>query len=254
MRGLLFAVALILVQGVLADCAGPMMWAYPRGNVLAQDQALLIEGYFMDHAVFMAHMRKGKAYLQTGDTRVPLRYVTGHKGQFHLSQAMFLPTSQLVEGRTYTLYIDDLPTSLPRPTRWDKDIYDRSPISWTVAAASDNRTVTTAREAKVTRSTLVHYGCGPATYVYVSLGSTIPTGTLCEVRLAHEDGKRGSYILPVKDGLIAIGHGMCAGEFGLRPGERYTADLTLLRANGQALPESRRSVSFTGPTEETVEE
>lgn len=254
MRAVLLAFALILGKGGFADCAGPMTWAYPEGKILTQGQALMVEGYVVDHTVFMTHMRGGKVHLRTGDTSVPLRFVTGHKGQFHLSQAMFLPTSSLEEGRTYTLYIDDLPASIPQPRRWDRQLHDWLPITWTIVAVPAERTRSVAHDATVIRSTLVHYGCGPATHVYVSLGSRIPNGTWCEVRLADDEGKSSSYILPMMDGLVAIGHGMCSGAFGLIPGERYTAAITLLRADGQALPESLRSVSFAGPTEETTEE
>ncbi len=253
MRAVLLTLLLIVGSGALAKCAGPQMWAYPSGKTLAQDQALLIEAYQVDHALFMTHLRNGMAYLTAGETRVPLRFITGQAGQFSLCQAMFIPTAALEIGRTYTLYLEDLPAALPRPLRWE-DLFEAVPYSWTIAAPSGHTSMTVAREAIVARSTLVEYGCGPATYIYVELGTAIPQGALCEVRLTREDGNRTNYILQVKDGLVAIGHGMCSGAFGLIPGELYTADLTLLRSDGQVLPKSKRSVSFVGPTEETTEE
>lgn len=253
MHAVLLTLLLMVGSGALAKCAGPQMWVYPSEKTLAQDQALLIEAYQVDHALFMAHMRNGMAYLTAGETRVPLRFITGQSGQFSLCQAVFIPTAVLEIGRTCTLYLEDLPAALPQPVRWE-DLFEAVPCSWTMAASSGHTSMTVARDAIVARSTLVEYGCGPATDVYVELGTAIPQGALCAVRLTREDGNRGNYILPVKDGLVAIGHGMCSGAFGLILGERYTADLTLLRDDGQALPESRRSVSFAGPTEVAVEE
>jgi hypothetical protein len=251
MRTALFTLALLLAALVRGECAGPRMYALPGGKTLAQGQVLFIEGYAVDHAKFVAHMRRNKAYLLSGDERVALRFIKAHEGMFQLSQAMFLPAVPLQEGRTYTLHVEYLSADLPAPSRWDHELNKEVPISWTVVEANEYDHVTVADTANVEKTTMVEYGCGPEMFVHVRVAETSPETAFCEVELRGSDGSRkGSYVLPLEQGVARIGHDMCSGAFAFDEGEACEARISVLLPDGRSMDGSTRTVRFLAPISE----
>jgi hypothetical protein len=55
------------------------------------------------------------------------------------------------------------------------------------------------------------------------------------------------YVLPVREGLVSIGHGMCSGPFEFKPGTRYSATFWAVDLAGNEPPAPGMPVEFEGP-------
>jgi hypothetical protein len=81
-------------------------------------------------------------------------------------------------------------------------------------------------EPKLTTQTRTEFGCGPAQYIGVQVGTQTPLAFVTLVDTASKQSHAG--YVPISDkGELLIGHGMCGGMFEPVKGREYTASITL---------------------------
>lgn len=165
--------------------------------------------------------------------RVPLTVMAVHDGAFNVTQALLKPTRALTTGATYSL---SLTSPDPLRARVPKRLTN---LSWRVAAKGIARTPRWRGPPTVEGSRYTSYGCGPARYIDVRLPVAHDEllGALVEVRRVGSTEPPSRFLVRVRDGVIALGHGMCSGPFTFAEGAKYTIRvLSVLDARGQSLP------------------
>jgi hypothetical protein len=104
------------------------------------------------------------------------------------------------------------------------------------------------------KKTLVHYGCGPAKWVYFKLAGQDNKELFVRTSVkSKETGLTTTYILPVKDGVVRVGHGMCSGAFHFDSEGSYEVVFQLFDESGNR-GNLTNPVSFTKPTVSTLDE
>lgn len=160
-------------------------------------------------------------------TAIPTKLLTTHDGYQNTRQFVVTPERALVPGR-YTV------------THTGRYLKETSTL--TVVAADPKATPPrwSSQTTRVLGQRQTELGCGPAKTVEVEAGAG---ATLAFVELTS-GGERETGYVPVRDGKLGIGHGMCSGEFALVRGRRYRAQITLL-APAQGTSSGSRTVAFT---------
>jgi hypothetical protein len=127
-------------------------------------------------------------------------------------------------GSKSVQYVIEPSTALvPGIYRIDVQTYVRDTHALHVVAAV-NAAPPVLAAPKVKSQKQVEFGCGPAKSVVVGVGTSAP---LAFVQLTDSKQQQSGFV-PVRDGAISIGHGMCGGAFSLARGRSYTASITLL--------------------------
>ena len=99
----------------------------------------------------------------------------------------------------------------------------------------------------------IDYGCGPAKWIYFKVALSDTSVNLIKASVKSKiSGIITEYILPVKNGEIKIGHGMCSGAFDLKE-EYYEVVFSLLDMSMNE-GEKTKPVTFTTPFKNTIEE
>lgn len=169
------------------------------------------------------------ALVADGDV-VPLVRVTALAGSFDSAQLVLRPSRPLAVGVAYVLRVGDRPVGDPLVV---VEHPAAGPPAWNGSPQVLSRT---RREL----------GCGPAVEVVVSVEVTDATSLEATVWPA-EGGEPASARLPVVDGKVTIGHGMCSGPFALDQGRAYFADLVAVDARGRRADADDTPIRFVAP-------
>ncbi len=167
------------------------------------------------------------ALVDAAGKRIPTTTVTTHDGHSNHGQLVFSPDRAIAPGAYQVTY---------------DDRFELSRLKLTVVAAPSKAAPPTWQgTARVLGQKQSEFGCGPAKSVFVEAG---PDATLAFVELVDDARRRHTGYVPVQDGKLSIGHGMCGGPFALARGHRYTAQVTLL-APARGTSSSSKSTTFT---------
>lgn len=235
----LLALALLaaMLAPAIADarCMAGLIDAWPPPETaLPTTPMILLDGFGNEQPHIAALAEGGTAQLVAGSHRVALVVEAIHVGDFGLTQAVLKPAEPLKPSTKYTLVLRGADKQRVRTRTFSGG--DTKAIGWTTAAARPAPLALTGAPA-VTGQSFQRFGCGPASHVEVSLPATAGTPIAVEVTLREEGAEAArSYVVPVRDGVLAIGHGMCSGAFRLTgPERRFTAELTVRDAAGDAI-------------------
>lgn len=224
---------------------GMCMWSginvWPKQQSISPNSIFIIEGYAGSQELIKNINIKNRIYLKAGKQIVGLKVVRVNIGQYHLAQAILKPLKRLTFGETYELHIDSL-------TDIDKDAYKIT--KWKVASQIDQKRPTWSHEPKFKKNTYVSYGCGPEKLVNFcgEFQDTSPTLVYTRVLNKRNNSIADYYIMAEKNS-IALGHGMCAGEFSFDERTAYEVQFGLMDASGNTTKELTDPISFKGPTE-----
>jgi hypothetical protein len=179
--------------------------------------------------------------LRAGAERVPLSLVERYDGARNIIEVVLAPASELRPRTRYALHFTDggrPAVVLARPVAWTTGAgTDRVPPRWLAAPRAD-----TGESRKA--------GCGDHTFVPV----TAEIEGHDEVRILVElapvgvtKDRAASYLVPLRDGVVEVGHEACTGPFDLESERRYTVRLTAVDAAGNRAPAPGRPVEITAP-------
>lgn len=242
------AAAFIAPSIAQAKCMAGNITAWPPPDTaLPTRPMILLEGFGDDQPYIAALAAGGTARLVAGKRRVKLSLDALHVGGFGLTQAVLISPRALEAGRHYTLEVHGPSGKRVPITTW-VDGASR-PMGWTVARAPAGK-LALRGGARVTGEDYTRFGCGPASHVEVSVPATSGAPLAVEVALTELGGAGAghtrTYVVPLRDGQLRIGHGMCSGAFRVTgPERRFEAELTVLDAAGRSIA-VRQPIAFGG--------
>ncbi|MFD2164195.1 hypothetical protein ACFSJU_17430 [Paradesertivirga mongoliensis] len=224
---------------------GMCMWSginvWPKQQSISSNSIFIIEGYAGSQELIKNINIKNRIYLKSGKQTIDLKVVKVNIGQFRLTQAILKPLKRLAFGETYELHIDNL-------THIDKHAYKIT--KWKVANQIDQERPAWTHEPNFKQNTYVSYGCGPEKLVNFcgEFQDTSPTLVYTRV-LNKRNNSAADYYLISEKNSIALGHGMCAGEFSFDERTTYEVQFGLMDASGNTTKKLTKPISFKGPTE-----
>lgn len=224
----------VLMTSAMADCMSGSLSAWPAvGAELPADGEVLVQAYGTERATLEKLGDDGFALVQ-GSDRIALKRVETLHGSFSDDQAVLAPAEAPGPG-AWTLHVGGEPLTVwqdgeHQPVRWTFTAVDPEPPTWTGAPVA----TTSDRE---------YFGCGPG----VTVGYRVPVRDTTWLLASVSDGEtRTTVRLPVNDGEVRLGHGMCSGLIELDEGRRYTASFVPIGADGTRSADAR-SVEFVAP-------
>lgn len=220
-----------LIALAFADCMSGSLSVMPDvGSVVPPNPELVVHAYGTRRAD-LTDLRGEDLLLRSADgSEVPVTIEARHRGSFSDLQLVVRPEAPLPEGDV-TLWVDG-----EALTVWHDGKH--RPLRWRVGAETEEPSWAGAPALRDTTRELM--GCGPAVWAEVAVATEAPW---VDVELSPEGGETVSGRLPVDEGQVRIGHGMCSGMFELHEGVAYTAHFTAVGADGQRV-EAPRSVRF----------
>jgi hypothetical protein len=220
----------------IAKCSGDGINVYPKGETISQNSIIIIEGYANSQKIILDLNKKYKVYMKSGNHVVDMEILELNEGSFKLTQAILKPTDSFLIGEEYKLFIDSLPSS---SGRIDK--------TWKITESSIVGIPEFKKLPKVSGKELTYLGCGPS--VHVNFKSTVNSNEDCIVKttlINKVTGISSVYYLPISNGKISIGHGMCSGAFELYKGMEYTVTFCLMDFSGNK-GQITEEIAFTAP-------
>ncbi len=212
--------ALALMSIASADCMSGNLSVWPAaGTELPASGQLVVQAYGSDRP----KLSKARSYaLVSGDQRVDLKIGNRLHGSFSDDQQLLTPRNPVPPGK-WTLEMAGEPLVL-----WTGKAHEA--VSWTFSAP-DPEPPTWAGAPSVAKKDRQFFGCGPGVSVVVE----VPTRDTVwmEVEVDSDSDEPVKVWLPVQEGKITIGHGMCSGLIELEMDRTYTVELTPIGADGR---------------------
>lgn len=212
----------------------------------------VLEGFADSQPVVAGLNKIYPVYLESGTDRVPLRVTDVVIGQYDLTQAVLVPTAELVVGRDYDLVIDGLPDSVRHQ---QADSTERTWITamYTVVEGRDTLSPTvTARPAVIsTPNERIGYPFiefPPITWVRFSNTAQDESEIIVKttVKSLLTENESTYYIEPI-DAIMYVGSGACGAAFTFSEGKEYAVEFTFMDSAGNVTPWKGEPITFTAP-------
>ncbi len=213
---------LLLLSTASADCMSGMLTVWPQaGASVPSTSQVMLQAYGTDRPL-LKKLGKGDAALVQGNQRIDLDVREALHGSFMDDQLVLVP-ERAPDAGLWTLEVNGAPLEL-----WTGQA--REAVAWTFQRGAPEPP-TWAGKPSIVEQDRQFFGCGPGVSVVVD----VPTRDTIWVQatIASGDEKGTTVRLPVQEGRITIGHGMCAGLIELEADKRYTATLVPVGADGQ---------------------
>jgi len=231
-----------------ADCVMSGIGFWPNTSTLKTNPVIVISFYAMSQEIVAGLNSKHLIYLKSGEERIKLLIVEVCKGQFHLTQVIVKPATELTAGREYQLIIDSLP-KYERMQKWNKETLKPEAPKWKVVSEADMEFPAWTALPKFNSKYYSMFGCGPSLGIVFDLIAADASYILVKTTVRNtKTGKYGTYYLEPADNKISIGHGMCAGAFNFDSDDPYEVSFSLMDASGNPGCMASQPVRFTRPT------
>lgn len=228
----IITLSLFISVVAFAKCSLSGVYLLSKSSILNKNGLIILEFYGGSQEVVQYLNKKCPVYLQTGKERVPLTVVETLKGEFQLTEVIFKPTVDLKEGAVYVFHIDNA-LNYQIPEQFNEETKKWEALTFKINKAVDQENPFVAAAPVELKKTMVSYGCGPAKWVYFQFSGQDESETFVRARVKNiTTGKTTEYILPVKDGVVKVGHGMCSGAFRLEDGDKYEVSFALIDQSG----------------------
>lgn len=228
----------------MCSFAGINIW--PQQQFISTNSIFVIEGFSHSQNLIRELNKKNKIYLTCGTELIGIQIVKILKGQFSLTQAILKPEQELSIGKTYELHIDSL-------DRFDKNEFKT--FKWTVNNSADKETPSWRNEPSYKGKNYTAFGCGPEKYVNFCGNYSDNSPTLIYAKVFDKTKNTSSdYFLTSNNDNLALGHGMCSGEFSFDKETKYEVQFGLMDASGNENFNMTEPISFTSPTKENNSE
>lgn len=206
------------------------VWPPPEVAIPSEGALLLVEGYG-DAQEKVSHLKDGDAYLVSDNEKIPLLVWRSYRGALRIVVVALTPAKPLTRGKRYSV---QFPFSADH-TDWMVAGADHDPPRWT-------------SQVKVLDKSWTEFGCGPASEVWLDVPlSESPSAVLVTVA-ATKGAPENAMILPVRDGKVMLGHGMCSGAFEFSAEQEYQATVMGLDLARNPTQSPHQVVKFFGPT------
>ncbi len=240
----------VLISGIAsAKCGYFGIWPTSKKMELNRNGLVILEFYAESQNLIPDLNKKYPIYLQSGKTKVTLVVVEILKGDFRTIQVVFKPTSELLANENYELHIDDLPKS-----RYEQEPgYYNDKMKWeryTFKATDylDYELPVLICPPVETKKSYIAFGCGPERLVYFKVSGQDKSELFVRASVKNKTtGRTTDYILPVEDGLVSLGHGMCSGPFYFDDTDNYEVTFILFDQSGNK-GSMAQPIAFSKPT------
>ncbi len=235
-----------------AKCGGSGIGLQTK-TIIPQNGIIIIEFYGGSQYIASGLNKRHPIYLQSGDSKVTLTVVEVLGGDFQLTQAILRPSTLLSFEKMYTVFIDDINNKLfpPRLLNEKTKSWSSGPITVTSNLSTNTAFNYTITE---TKKTYVRYGCGPASWVYYNISGIDSSISFVRTTVKSlRTNNLSTYVVPIENGQIKLGHGMCSGPFLFNNAGNYEATFTLLNQSFEQKGQSQTLV-FSQPNKQTEEE
>ncbi len=231
---------------VQAKCAYNGIHSVQHAGALDVNSIFILEFYGKSLELVNGLGKKYPVFLQHGQDRVELAVSEVLYGEFSLAQVIFKPAGLLEPGKTYELIMTGLPDYERSPSRFNEEKEKWEPVSYFI---ENKKVVTSPVILHAVESGKSHqeYGCGPAISVQFSISGKALENTFARTTVKNlSTGKITTYLLPVKDGVISVGHGMCSGAFVFNEKDCYEVSFAPIDHAGKT-SEATKALTFYPP-------
>lgn len=236
-----------------AKCGGSGIGLHTK-TVLAKDGIIILEFYSADQYIAQGLNKRHPISLKSGAHTITLTVLEVLSGDYDITQVILRPDTVLSTKEVYTVFIDDI-----RNRAFPPRLLSEKKLSWTsgpITVKNNTNTDVSAFNYTITetKKTFVSYGCGPATWVYFSVAGIDSSKLYLRTTVKSlESNIVTTYILPIENGQVQVGHGMCAGAFRFKHSGRYEVTFTLMDQSYHKSVTSRTLI-FSPSTKITPEE
>ena len=201
------------ISTAVAKCTSSGIYISNNTTELNKNGLVILEFYANSQLLIPGLNIQYPVYLRSSEGKVTLVVRQVLKG-YRVTQVIFTADTNLDDQLTYEFHLDKLPKGERKPFRPFIDKQDGKHIVFTVSKASKQTMPSFTGEPTEQKKTFEVFGCGPAKWVYftIDLSDTTVKFVKALVRSTIK-GTTTAYILPVENGLVAIGHDMCGGAF-----------------------------------------
>jgi hypothetical protein len=250
------ALLFTLIYQANADCGASGIYVWPKGETISSSPVIMVDGYYMSQDQIRKIGKEIRATLTSASGNVNLKVVQLNKGQMHLTQVILEPEQELKQGVKYTLRLVSIEKDGTKKGLSDAETGKLINIwghkGWTVSGTKDELAPVWKKKLQFKSNSYVSMGCGPS--VDSSFAATVTdesqyvyhvklTSDLDELKPAAE-----YYVVPGKEDLLNIGHGMCSGAFVMKEGLTHYAEVRIMDASGNYSDVVK--VTFVSPTTE----
>lgn len=248
LKSIVFLATFIIgLNEIKADCGSNYLLVYPTSDTVPKNSLFILEGYAMTQRVISGLNKEYPVYLEANNKKIKLLVKEILVGEFYLTQALLKPEFPLEKDVVYTLKIDNLP-SYERIEKYDYTTKKYKPITFVATGLSDTISPVIQKNPVEIRKNYVAFGCGPQKLVVFDCPVLDSSDVF--VRTTVKDiasGKSTTYILTTTGNQIAIGHGMCSGEFYFGGGDKYEVSFVFMDQCGN-FTKATPAVQITEPT------
>ena len=233
------------ISAAVAKCSSSGIYIKNNTIELNKEGLVVLEFYANSQSLIPHLNTKYPVYLKSSESKLTLVVKQIHKG-YHLTQVVLIAETSLNELLTYGFHMDKLPRGERKPMmRTGGKLYGKE-IVFTVSKSSKQTMPSFAGEPAEQKKTFDVFGCGPAKWVYFKIGLSDTTVKLVKALVRSKiKGTTTGYILPVENGVVAIGHGMCSGPFDFEESD-YEIAFALLDSAGNER-EKTKPLAFEAP-------
>ena len=237
-----------------AKCANNGIYCLSKSSTLNKNGLVILEFYASSQLLISDLNKKYPIYLKSSNGKIQLNVVETLTGEMRLTQIVLKPTTELEVGEIYTLQIDNLPKNEGKLRRYNSSSNKWESLTFKVNNFVDNDIPTLSNTPTEQKKSLVHYGCGPASWVSFTITGQDKSELFVRANVRNQvTGKVTTYILVIENGLTKVGHGMCSGAFRFDNGDNFEITFQLFDQSGNKSALTN-TISFTRPTISTNDE
>lgn len=231
-----------------ADCESSGISCWPNQTTIKKNSIFILTFYGLSQNIVSQIGKKHSVFLKSGKQKIPLIITEIHKGQFELTQVLLKPSSELIGGLEYEIFIDSL-SQYEGIEKWNTETKKRETAKWIVTNNKDTENPIWIELPKFNSKTMVVYGCGPAKWVNFNFrfsdSSDVLIKTIVKSLKTHTET---TYYLEKEGNKIKIGHGMCSGAFHFDEGNNYEVTFSLMDQSGNFSTQNSKPIRFSKPS------
>ena len=237
MKTLLLITIVFGLNTANADCSSSGLYFFPQQKEISLNSMFLISGYYNSQKT-IEKFKDRKIYLTSDNgEKIELILQNIYVGQMHLTQAFFKPINKLSPNTIYFLqYENQTDAEKEDFEQWNSTKKLREKVNWITTDSKNTQPLNLDLGIEYNKSEVTPFGCGPAAYAIFTLKNRKPGEVWSKTEVVNiSTGKQTTYILPVANETLSVGHGMCSGAFSYEPTGQYKVRFTLMNIDGKAL-------------------